>query len=192
MLRASLEALQARLNNYEELASENSQLRADLRYVQSNFNFNLLGARVISQSSNPLVSSITIDKGEQNGVKINQAVIAPEGLVGKIIETSPFSSQVLLLTDPTNTVAVMIQQTRNVGVATGGVMGQLNLKFLSVDLELEKDQTVVTTGSEIYPAGIMVGKISKVTKSENMLFLNVKINPAVKLSKLARVFVVRR
>ncbi len=191
-IKEELASLEARVQNYDELSAENDQLRADLGFSRGN-HYSLLAAEIVSRSANPLAQTIEINKGQDQGISVGQAVITSQGLAGKVSEVFPSSSRVLLITDPTSAVAVVCQRTRESGMMIGTPYGRLNLKYVDVGSRIERDDLVVTSGgSEYFPAGLAVGRINRIVKSENLLFMSVWVTPAVDFSTLERVFVVRR
>lgn len=184
-----------RIENYElyEYKYEAQRLISLLDLKEQRQEFDLLSARVIARSPSNWYQTITINKGSKHGVKINMPVINVDGLVGRIVSVSPSSSQLYLLSDREVAVGVIIQKTRETngvveGLGKNELLRMINIPYYST---VEIDDIVITSGlSEIYPKGIMVGKVSSVTREPNGLLLSAMIEPAVNFDTLEEIFII--
>lgn len=150
-----------------------------------------VAAQVIGTSGMDSSRVIWIDKGENEGIGPDMAVITADGIVGKVLVANrrPSVSQVLLINDQTSGVGVILGDTRLQGVLAGTVNGEVALNGIMSDEEVPAGEKVLTSGGDqIFPKGLPVGIVSKVSKGKD-LFLNVKIKPAADLSKLEEVLV---
>lgn len=119
-------------------------------------------ARIISDAGNAYVKTVLVKSGELDGVKKNQAVLADEGLIGRIIETGQKYSRVLLINDINSRIPVLIENTQQKAVITGDNSDQLLFKHLPKDTSLVEGARVVTSGDGgVFPAGLPIGRISK-------------------------------
>jgi rod shape-determining protein MreC len=147
-------------------------------------------AQVIGSSGNDLSRSIYIDKGENAGLKPDMAVITAGGIVGKVWLVYPSTSLVLMINDQSSGVGVLLEKSRLQGVLLGTANGELVLGRVMSDEQVAPGDTVLSSGGDrIFPKGLPVGTVSKVSPGKD-LFLNIKVKPAADLSRLEEVLVV--
>ena len=146
----------------ERMARENEELRQLLHVVpdpQSKFST----ARVISDSGGPFVRTVLINAGERDHVRKGQAVIASEGLIGRIVSAGQHSARVLLLTDLNSRVPVVVEASRERAVLAGDNTAHPRLEFLAVDARVAVGDRIVTSGQGgVFPPGLDVGVVSVV------------------------------
>jgi rod shape-determining protein MreC len=148
-----------------------------------------VAAQVIGSSGSDLSRSVYIDKGENDGVKRDMAVITADGIVGKVLLVYPSTSQVLLINDQTSGVGVILEKSRLQGVLRGTAGGEVTLERIMSDEQVAPGERVLTSGGDqIFPKGLPVGTVTQVANGKD-LFLNIKIKPAADLSKLEEVLV---
>jgi rod shape-determining protein MreC len=148
-----------------------------------------VAAQVIGSSGSDLSRVIYIDKGENQGIGRDMAVITADGIVGKVLMVYPSVSQVLLISDQSSGVGAILEKTRLQGVLRGTANGEVMLERVMSDEQVTSGETVMTSGGDqIFPKGLPVGTVSKVSNGKD-LFLNIKIKPAADLSKLEEVLV---
>lgn len=193
-LKEELSLLKAKVNSFDAMTDENERLRQALGYRSSRpYGYSMIYAEVVLRSASNWFNTVEIDKGIGDGIKTDMAVVTPDGLVGKIIEVYRFSSKVLLITDPSSGISAADQRTRDIGIAMGGSIGPLQMKYVSTNADIKEGDIIVTSGmSEIFPRGIRIGKVRSVSKKDYDLFQKVTISPAVNLSRLESVYVVVR
>jgi rod shape-determining protein MreC len=153
-----------------------------------------VAAQVIGTSGTEQSRIITIDKGSNNGIKTDMAVITPDGIVGKIKDVFPLSSQVLLINDRDSGAGVILEASRLQGILKGGSQGELQITDVMSDEKVDAGEQVVTSGGDrIFPKGLAVGTvISAVPDRDNDPFLNIRIKPAADLRRLEEVMVVTK
>lgn len=191
----------------ETLKAERDQLKNDASELRGKFTLseqlNEFGrsplsyegeiARVISRDANQWFSTVYIDKGSLVGIEKDQPVVTSEGLVGRVINTSPVASQVLLVTDERHGAGAVIAQTettRWLGILEGKSQYLCDMRFIVPPERLENGEPVVTSGQDgLYPAGLVIGRV-KVNGSVGAPVL-VEIEPAAKLGKLEMVKVLK-
>jgi rod shape-determining protein MreC len=151
-------------------------------------------AQVIATSGTEQSRLITIDKGSHDGLKQDMAVITPDGIVGKIKDVFPFSSQVLLINDHDSGAGVILEHSRLQGIVKGTSLGELQIDGIMSDEQIEAGDHVITSGGDrIYPKGFSVGTVvSAVPDKDNDPFLAVRIKPAADLRRLEEVLVVTK
>ncbi len=148
-----------------------------------------VAAQVIGTSGSDFSRVITIDKGENSGIRRDMAVMTADGIVGKVLMVYPSVAQVLLINDQTSGVGVILGNTRLQGVLAGTVNGEVTLNGIMSDEQVPVGESVLTSGGDqIFPKGLPVGTVTKVGAGKD-LFLNIRIKPAADLSKLEEVLV---
>jgi len=150
-----------------------------------------VAAQVIGSGGSDLSRIVYIDKGEQDGVKRDMAVITADGVVGKVLQVfkTPSVSQVLLISDQSSGVGAILEKSRLQGVLRGTANGEVVLERVMSDEQVQAGETVLTSGGDqIFPKGLPVGTVTKVGSGKD-LFLNIRIKPAANLSKLEEVLV---
>lgn len=183
----------------DELNNEIKELKTllDLNTIISDYNS--INATVINRNVGFWYNTITIDKGSHNGIKEGYAVVVNDGLIGKIVSVSEFSSTVKLLTSDelSNKISVKINKD---GKSIYGLLASYNSKknvyviegISDID-ELEVGSYVTTTGlSELFPSGILIGTIKKVTLDNYGLTKVVEVTPSVDFEDITYVSVLKR
>jgi rod shape-determining protein MreC len=187
-LHTQLVSAQSQIQQLSEQAAESSRLRAMLEF-KNQLPFRTVAAEVIAYSPGVNSNAIFIGKGIDAGLTSDLAVITPEGVVGKIIAVFSHSSQVLLLTDPSSGVGVMLEKTRVQGVLKGDGQNLCLIRYIMNEEVVSSGETVLTSGlDQIYPKGLRVGTV--VRTSAGNIYKNVQVKPAADLSRLETVLVV--
>ncbi len=185
-----MEQLQGENLRLRELALENSRRQQLLEFKESS-PLKVSAARVVGRDPTNWFKTITINKGEKDGIGVNMGVITPTGVVGRIIRTTPTASQVLLLTDHSSSIAALVQRTRDEGLVEGLESGHARMKYLSMLSEVGVGDTVLTSGlAGIFPKGLLIGQVTEVHKKEDGLFQVAQIKPAVDFTMLEEVLVI--
>ena len=179
---------QARLRNE---ADQSQRLRALLDFKER-YAARTVAAQVIGTSGSDLTRAIQIDKGSHAGVKAGMAVITPDGIVGKVREVFPFSSQVLLISDRESGAGVILQGSRLHGILHGSPQGFLQVNDVMSDEKVDVGEQVITSGGDgVYPKGLPAGTVTySGPDPEGGPFLAVRIKPAARLDKLEEILVV--
>lgn len=150
-----------------------------------------VAAQVIGRDATNWYRAIVLNKGEGDGVHVEMGVITPAGVVGRVTKTTSGISMVLLITDPNNAVAGIIQRTRDEGIVEGTVQGRARLKYIPLLSTVQIGDTVVTSGlTGVFPRGLAIGRITRIERAEEELFQHAEIVPAVDFLKLEEVLVV--
>ena len=153
-------------------------------------NLKTTAAQIIGDAPTPDFRTITIDKGTMHGLKTDMAVLAPAGVVGRIVKPTGRAAIVQLLIDRNAAAGVIIERSRAQGVAMGAGDGRLRLEYMSEAFDVAVGDEVVTSGIDnIYPKGFAVGKIDSIEKS-GAAYRRITIKPAVDFSALEEVLIV--
>jgi rod shape-determining protein MreC len=177
---------QVRLSEDADQAHRLQQLLA----FREQFVAKTVAAQVIGSGGSDLSRIIYIDKGGNDGIKRDFAVITANGIVGKVLDVFPSVSQVLLINDQTSGVGAMLEKSRLQGVLKGTPNGEVVLQRVMSDEKVVPGDVVLSSGGDrIFPKGLPVGTVSKVSPGHEM-FLNIQVKPAADLSRLEEVLVV--
>jgi rod shape-determining protein MreC len=151
-----------------------------------------LPAQVIGTSGSEQSQVLYIDKGSDDGLQQDMPVITADGIVGKVKDVFPHTSQVLLITDPTSGVGVILQTTRTRGILKGRAYGQLQVVDISPDSRIKAGEPILTSGGDqIFPRGLPVGTVDRVIPDpEHDPLVDVLVHPAAKLFSLEEVLVI--
>lgn len=133
--------------------------------------------------------SVTINKGTHDGLGRDDGVVNAQGVVGRIIESSPFVSKVLLITDYTSSVPAMVQRGRWWGIAKGNLTS-VRLEYVSQDAPVRVGDRVVTGEARTFHSGALIGTVKKIERSDTGLYQTLIVDPAADLSSLDRVVVI--
>jgi rod shape-determining protein MreC len=190
MLKQRIIELQKDNARMKEIVSANERLQRLLEFREK-ISSPMIAAEVIGQDPSSWFKSLTLNKGEKDGVRKGMAVISPEGVVGQILKTAPNHSIVLLITDYNSAVDALVQRTRAKAIVEGKGGNICQLKYLLRSEEVAMGDTVVTSGlSGNFPKGLVIGEIRKVEKEGQGSFQYAELFPSVNLTKLEEVLVI--
>ncbi len=151
-----------------------------------------VAAQVIGTSGSEQSRILYLDKGSADGIKPDMAVITPTGIVGKIVQVFPDSSQVLPINDQFSGVGAALKSSRLQGILKGSPDGTTTLQYVMSDEKVEPGEEVITSGGDrIFPKGLPVGKVVSVEPGKD-LFLNIRVVPAARLDQVEEVLVVTK
>jgi rod shape-determining protein MreC len=181
---------QLRLKNQqlEGQAAQAVRLARLLGFRQENGDIPMVTAEVIGANADSTSHAIFINRGEQDGIRRNMAVITPDGVVGKISEVLSHTSQVLLIDDRESGVGALLVGSRTHGVVKGTGDPLLWMDYVSTDEKVPAGEQVLTSGEDrIFPKNLPVGWVAS-TKS-GFPFQTIQISPAARLDRLEEVIV---
>jgi rod shape-determining protein MreC len=188
-LRQQLDAAQLQLQEQRALAERSRGLLATLG-LRDRSHLQTIAAEVIGAGASIDFKTVTIDKGTADGVRPDMAVMAPGGVVGRVVVPSGRAAKVQLLVDRSAAAGVLIERSRSQGVAVGAGGELLRMEYVSEVADVAVGDTVVTSGIDgIYPKGFVVGKVEAVEKSGNS-YKEILVRPAVDFSSVEEVLVV--
>ncbi|MCL4812863.1 MAG: rod shape-determining protein MreC [Vicinamibacteraceae bacterium] len=188
-LERELANLQLRLQEQRALATEARRLQ-DLLDLRANVVERTLAAEVIAGNASPYFRTVTIDRGRLDGVAADMAVLAPTGVVGRVVgQPAPRASRVQLLIDRNAAAGAVTERTRAGGVVVGDGEQGLRMDFVSNLADVKVGDLVVTSGLDgIYPKGFVIGTVSRVDRGQG-LFQEIQVTPRVDFSALDEVLV---
>jgi rod shape-determining protein MreC len=191
-LKQKIARLEAQIVSLEEIKQENQRLR-DLLSLRNNLPYTITIARVVSKEPSLWHSTFIIDKGLEQGILRKMPVISAEGLlVGIISEVGDNNSRVMLLQDPNYRVHSMVQRSRVTGVFEGRMNREGMLKYVPFDSDVQEGDVIITSGmGRIYPKGLPVGTVKRVSQPGTGMFLDIRIDITADLTRIEEVAVIR-
>lgn len=188
-LNQELAELKAQLGALTELKLENERLAQLLDFKQKT-NMNLLAARIIGRDLLTDYQTVTIDRGETQGIKRGMGVITISGVVGYVIEILPRTSKILLITDRYAVVDGLVQRSRARGIIQG-YSDNCTLSFLKRSDDVKVGDLIVTSGlGNDFPKGFPIGMVTDVQIDQYGLGQEAILQPVVNASNLEEVFVI--
>jgi rod shape-determining protein MreC len=202
-LRQEVNRLRRQVIANQAAVRENVQLKGivQLNRASELDAYRPVSARVIGRSPTVWHSTINVDRGSSSAVRVNQPVIGPDGLVGKVTSVTRGAAVVTLITDHTSGVSAKLNDTGVSGVVQPAVGNpdDLLLEFISRKTRLVKGEAVVTAGTRsggrldsLFPPGIPIGSVSRVEDEEVDLYQRVHIRPYADLRRLDFVQILTR
>jgi rod shape-determining protein MreC len=193
-LKAQIERMSLEQVRISQDADQARRLQALLAFKEQ-FISQTMAAQVIGSSGSEQSRSVFIDKGYNDGIRPDMAVITADGIVGKVLRADPANShvsQVLLIDDQTSGVGAILDKTRLQGILRGTPAGEVVLEKVMSDETVPAGEMVLTSGGDgIFPKGLVAGRVTKVAQGSD-LFLNIHVRPAADLSRLEEVLVVTK
>jgi rod shape-determining protein MreC len=193
-LQEKVYTLEKQLEAGQEQIGEATRLREILE-LRPILPFPTMAAQVIAREGVPWFRNITIDKGQRDGVVLNAAVVGVQGVMGRVVSVGPTAAKVQLLLDRDCGVGVRIERTRTTAVVAGQVAfadsgtSDLLMKYVPVLADVVVGDVVVTSGlDQIYPKGLVVGRVRAVGKGSG-LFKEVQVQPSANFEKIEEVMV---
>jgi rod shape-determining protein MreC len=147
-------------------------------------------AEIIGGAANSDFRTVTVNKGTTSGIRADMAVLAPAGVVGRVVAPSLRAAKVQLLIDRNAAAGALVERTRAQGIVMGGSDERLLMEYVSDAFDVLVGDVVVTSGIDgIYPKGFVIGRVEIVEKSGGG-YRRIVVKPAVNFSGLEEVLVV--
>jgi rod shape-determining protein MreC len=146
-------------------------------------------ARVIGFPPENESRAITIDKGADAGIRRDDGVVAPSGVVGRVVSVGPFSSTVVLISDYTSRIPAVVRRGRWWGIARGNLTS-VRLEYVSQDASLRVGDVIVTGEGRSFHSGVPIGTVTAIERGDTTLYQTAVVKTAVNLGSLDRVVVV--
>lgn len=178
------------IHNFKEIEAENKRLRALLQF-QEKVEDKKITAQIIAKDVSTEFRSIRINKGISSGIQRGMAVVTHEGVVGKILRVTQDYADVITMLDNLSSIDAIVQRSRARGVIEGATDSSCILKYALRTDDIELGDVIVSSGLDgIYPKGLMLGSVVKVSKKTFGVTQNVEVRPSVDFSKLEEVLVI--
>jgi rod shape-determining protein MreC len=151
-----------------ELESQNQELKKVLGYAAEKPQAQQIAAPVIGRSSDHWWRQVLLGRGSHDRIRAGYVVMAPGGLVGRVVDVTPNTSRVLLLSDPANQVGVTVSRSRAMGYIRGQDSNRVTMEFFDKVPDVKRGDIIATSPfSPYYPAGLPVGRVESVDFSKS-------------------------
>jgi rod shape-determining protein MreC len=188
-LKRQLSEMQIALQEQRALADRSRGL-TKLLEMREQLSLKTTGADIIGAAATPDFRTVTIDKGSTSGLKTDMAVIAPSGVVGRIVVPSARSAKVQLLIDRNAAAGALVERSRAQGVVVGSGDDRLQMDYVSEVSDIVVGDVVVSSGIDgIYPKGVVIGHVESIEKSGGA-YRRIVVKPSVDFRSLEEVLVV--
>lgn len=188
-LKNKINEFKAVLILYQEGYLEAQRLRK-LLALRDDHNYHFISARAIGREQAALSKTILIDKGAVDGLKVDMPVVAPPGLIGRLVDVSWHVSKVLLFIDENSNIGAIVQRTRTQGIISGAGSRGLILRYISKTQDVKEGDVIVSSGmGGVFPKGLLIGQVSHVDRHNPGLFLKINVAPFVDFSKLEEILI---
>ena len=189
-LKRQLGELQVQFQQERARAERARQLERLLGF-QQDLRVETIPASVIGASASLEFRGITIDRGSNTSVTANMAVIAPTGLVGRVVTPTQHASKVQLMIDRNAAAGALVERSRAQGIVIGSGEDMLRMDFVAATADVKVGDTIVTSGVDgIYPKGFVIGKVEEVDNG-NGIYKAIRVRPSVDFNRLEEVLVVK-
>jgi rod shape-determining protein MreC len=188
-LRQQLAAAQIEIQQQRALADRSRSLERLLE-LRDSLSLKTTAAQIIAASAVPQFRTVTIGKGTVQGIRADMPVMAPAGIVGRVVTSTALASKVQLLIDRNAAAGALIERSRSQGLIIGSGEELLRMEYVSEVADVAVGDAVVTSGIDgIYPKGLTIGRIESVEKSGGA-YRRITVRAAVDFASLEDVLVI--
>lgn len=183
----------------DKLIRQNNELREELRQrdrvgdlmnYQKERQLESVVARVIGRDATQWARVVYINKGTQDGIRENLAVVTNMGVVGHVIQAGLNTSKVMLIVDGRSSVDTLFSYDRISGIVVGTGMEFCEMKFVPITAEVNVGDQIISSGlGGVYPKGLVVGTVISITKATQGLFQEITIAPSADFGRLEEVLI---
>ena len=201
-LAAENEQLKAEIAQMEDVARqadsvsrENERLRALLDLKSTHEDYVLVDAYIIAWSSTDWTNTFTINRGTDAGIQQNMCAITANGeVVGLVTEAGPNYAIIKTVLDSTLEISATISSSGHNGMVSGGYIDGnetfLKMEYLPSSAVIRNKDQVVTSGSTVYPKGLILGNVVDAGFEETGVAKFAILDPAADISSMEQVFIV--
>lgn len=195
-LKAENESLKERLTRLEvdlqqqRTLADRSRGLQNLLQLRDQSKLTTVAAEIIGAGATPDFRTMTINRGSRDGLRADMAVIAPAGIVGRVVVPSARAAKVQLVIDRNAAAGAIIERSRAQGVIVGGGDERLRMDYVSEAADIVAGDVVMTSGIDgIFPRGFLIGQVESVEKN-GPAYKRITVRPAVDFRALEEVLVV--
>lgn len=187
-LRDALLLAQAKLNRLDALVEQNARLK-DLLAAQNTLGLSVQLARIVDVDLDPFRPRVVLNVGTHQGVGVGQPVIDAHGVMGQVVEVMANTSIVMLVTDPTHAIPVMVERSGLRTIAYGSeAIDRLSLPNIPMSADVQVGDRLVTSGlGGRFPAGFPVGEIESIRPDTSGMFAAAVARPSAALDRSGEV-----
>jgi len=173
----------------QQLEAENERLRK-LLDVRERQKVSGRVAQIVYAARDPYSRRVIVDKGQQDKISAGQPVVDDAGVVGQVTRVFPFVSEITLITDKDQAVPVQILRTGQRSVVFGVGDGQLELRFLPANADVQNGDTLVTSGLDgVFPRGLPVARVSRIERDTSYTFARIYCAPLAGVENFGEIMV---
>ncbi|MDI6870525.1 MAG: rod shape-determining protein MreC [Bacillota bacterium] len=190
-LKQVIARLRAENASLQEARRENERWRRLLGFTQSAA-IDMVPAQVIGRDPTNWFGYVVINKGSRHRLRPNLPVVTEEGVVGMVRQVTPYTASVLLLLDSRSAIGGQVAESRDYVLVEGSTarLGTAVVKPLAPEIRLQTGATIITSGlGQIFPKGLVIGRIEEVVKGRYGLAPYGILRPAVNFARLEEVAV---
>ncbi len=193
-LKSLVDQLMVENVRLKEVEAQNEDLRRKLNFVETHPQYTLRAAevrgQVIAAEPNNFMSVLIIDVGKRTGIRKGMPVITESGVVGHVRAVGPNWARVLLIVDPSSSVAAVLQDSRLQGIVSGRLGQDLIMNYISQERPISVGEMVLTSGvGGYYPKGLVIGQVVEVMQNDIEPFQQAIVRPAVNFEQIETVLV---
>lgn len=190
-LKARTLILEQKVQKLASLNAQNVRLR-ELLNSSRLVDEKVVVAELIGIDPDPTIKQVLINKGDQDGVYAGQPLLDATGVMGQVVQTSPFNSRVILITDSNSRIPVQVNRNGYRAIAAGTASGtELELLHVPATADIQKGDLLVTSGmGQRFPVGYPVAKVTDVQKNAGYPFLTIHAEPLARLNRSRLVMLV--
>jgi len=198
LLKERVTQLEQQLLQMDEAIRENQRLKKLLDFKEEKEHFVVEGVRITGKNPGNLFNTITIDKGSEDCIAVNMAVVNDQGLIGRVIDVGKNWATVRTIVDGQSSISAIVERTRDNGMVKGNNTltfedGLCRMINLPLDSDVVAGDRVITSGlGEIFPKGIPIGEVIEVLDQERDMYKTAIIKPHVDFLRLEEALVIRR
>ena len=194
-LRDELEGYKNLVYDAELIGEENEFLSSFLGIKEEHVDFLFEDATVVGRESTNYRTVYTLSKGTLHGIKVNMPIITDTGLVGHITEVGATWSKAVLITETASAVGAYIERSGVLGIVEGTyelrTEGICRMVYIEPDSDIRVGDKVLTSGiGEVYPRGIVIGRVTEITMDENSRMLTALIEPSADLESISKLMII--
>ena len=193
-LQDEINRLNEQIADYEKIKAENEFYKNYLEIKDAHPDFQFESAVIISRDSNDEYGAFTIDAGSVDGIQVHDPVITDAGLVGYVSSVGLTTSKVTTILDPNISVGAIDSRTSDAGIIGGNLTltsgGKTRMYNIRRTSSVAIGDYVVTSGSGVFPKGLLIGKISNISQEEFKTSLYAEIEPFVNVREIRQVMVI--
>ncbi|MEE9219315.1 MAG: rod shape-determining protein MreC [Acidobacteriota bacterium] len=151
--------------------------------------FDSVAARVVSRGHALGAHTLVVGRGTRDGLRRNQPIMVPDGIVGRVTEVGEFTAKVQLALNPNSSIAALTERSRAQGLVNGRGRGNLRMEYVSDLADVQPGDRIVTSGLDgIFPAGIVVGTVLRTERGDGLV-QSIEVEPAVDFGRLEEILV---
>ena len=194
-LRAELEGYKSLVYDAELIKEENEFYSNYLGIKEEHLDFLFENATVVGREATNYRNVVTLSKGSLHGIEVNMPVITEEGLIGHITEVGSTWSKAEILTESSSAVGAYIERSGTLGVVEGTyelrTEGLCRMVYIEADADIRVGDKVLSSGiGEVYPRGLLIGKVTEVSRDERTRTIVATVEPAANLGSISKVMII--